>query len=766
VQIFWLKILLPVLAAAVCLNPHTPLWLVPVVLSLLLLLYQRRQQLFLIGCLLLLLLNGLVHWRILLPPPAVDEDGSAGYRGRVTQVAPLTWSQRVTLRDVAHLTAEGAHPLTGRYQLFLTDADPVRPGDQLRWQGRRTEIAPPLNRGEPDWRWRGQLAGICGEFRRLQCSEVTAGRLPWPREWQQRLRGRLERYLDGSRLQLLSAMLLGEREQMAADLREDFVRAGVIHLLAVSGLHVGFIAAILLGCLRLLPLPRKLGWLLLPLLLVAYACICGGRPSVVRAVTMATALAWGQALERRVFPIACLLASAALSGLADPLCFFELGFQLSYLAVLSVLLATRCRLSARPFLNRLLQAGLVSLACFCSLAPLLLYHFGQLSPIGILVNLPAIPLAGLITGQGMLLLAMADMPGPATLVAAALSGSLQLLQQLVQAGARLPGAGCLLPQPSLTQLLLWLLALLLLFLPGLRRRGPKLLLLLLATCAWLWLWQPQPGLELAAINVGQGDAIFLQSPGGHRTLIDAGARWGRVDRGRLQVVPYLRRRGVHHLDLIILTHTDLDHLGGMPAVLREIGCDTIYLPESRDHPLFQELLDICREREIVTQTGRAGQILARQPGYRLYLLSPPSGWPGDANDRSLVTKCVYGSCSALLTGDAGRCTEDMLIRIWGGFLRSDLLKAGHHGSAGASSARFLEQVAADRALISAGRGNRYGHPAPAVLERLREAGTDVLRTDREGTLELKGNGENWVRQPPWWRRPLGSVFRSLARLWN
>jgi len=763
-QIFWLKILLPLLNAALLLNPHTPLWLALVTTPLLILAYTRHQRLFLLLGMMLILCLGMVRWFLLTPPSLLQVSSKHNLGGEVRTAVPYSWGTRITLRKAYLVTQEGRRAVPGYYQLICEPGQTPAIGDRLRFQAVYRQLSLPFNRSDTDWRWRGQLQGIIGEFTKVQQLQIEPGREPWYQQVRSTLLNRLGSQLSGAQLEIAGAMLLGARDQLSGDLKERFVQAGIIHLLAVSGLHTGFIAAIILGLLRLLPISRKTCWFLLPLLLSLYALICGGRPSVIRAVMMATVYFWGQALERGVTPMHSLLTSATLVGLNNPLQIFTVGFQLSHLAMLTVVLAVRLRIPGKKLSVWLLQSLIVSLSCFLVLAPLIMYYFGRLSPIGILANLPAIPLAAVITGQGALLLACADIPLLADAAGGSLNLTLRILEWLIAGAASAPGSNWQLPAPALEQLLLAMMILVLLFLPGIRRRLQKTILLLLAAGTLFWWQHTGTQFEIAAINVGQGDAILLQSPGGHETLIDAGVKRGRLDRGHLQVVPYLRTQGIDKLDLILLTHADMDHIGGIPSVLREIGCDTLCLADVRDHPHFREIVQICDSTQTTLKMVTAGEILISEPGYRLYLLSPSAGWQANANERSLVLKAVHGSCSVLLTGDAGVKCERMLVSIWGSFLQSELLKLGHHGSNTASCDAFLEQVKPEHGLISCGLNNRYGHPATEVLERFERKAVQLYRTDLTGTLELTSDSRRWQLQPPWWQRSLGEYRNGLGVL--
>jgi len=262
------------------------------------------------------------------------------------------------------------------------------------------------------------------------------------------------------------------------------------------------------------------------------------------------------------------------------------------------------------------------------------------------------------------------------------------------------------------------------------------LLFLLLVCVMVWwcLWElRKPGkFRVVFFDVGQGDSIFMEDSQKHQILIDGGI--GKLVLSRLgRILPFFDRS----LDLVILTHPDQDHLGGILEVLNKYQVDQVFYAGIVDESAsYQEFLKILKEEKIKTAFPVAGEKLRLASGAYLNFLSP-SDIAGkkfkDTNQSSFVIRLVNGEKEYLLTGDAGIDVETKLIKN-NVYLRSDILKVGHHGSKNSTSDNFLKAVAADQAVISVGE-NKYGHPAPEVLERLNKMGIEILRTDEKGNVE-------------------------------
>jgi competence protein ComEC len=277
-----------------------------------------------------------------------------------------------------------------------------------------------------------------------------------------------------------------------------------------------------------------------------------------------------------------------------------------------------------------------------------------------------------------------------------------------------------------------------------------------AACAAFMLIPATPldgGLEIAFLDVGQGDAVAIRTPAGRWLLVDAGPIEDRFDAGEKRVLPFLRSRGADGVEAMILTHPHADHVGGAGAVLRGMRVGRVVEPGLPfGTPLYRDLLRTVDERGVPWSVARQDRVL-RIDGVELLFLWPSVrslDSPADANDISAVVQIRYGEFSALLTGDAPSEVEEHLVSRYGAALRSDVLKAGHHGSRTATSDAFLRAVQPELAVISCGVRNRYRHPAPETLHRLEARGVPVARTDLEGTVvvRVEPGGASWERAEP------------------
>jgi competence protein ComEC len=263
----------------------------------------------------------------------------------------------------------------------------------------------------------------------------------------------------------------------------------------------------------------------------------------------------------------------------------------------------------------------------------------------------------------------------------------------------------------------------------------------LALLAWapLVLRSTDDVVEIHAIDVGQGDAFAIRTPAGRWLLVDTGPRTARGDAGRDRVVPYLLGRGARRLEALILTHPDADHIGGAEAVLEAFETGIVIDPGlSAGKDIFIDLLAAARQSDQRWIAGRAG-VSFTVDGVQITLMYPlvQVDASSSANDNSVVFRLAFGAFAGLFLGDAPMSVEDELVALHGDGLRAAVLKVGHHGSSTSTGDAFLRAAQPSLALVSAGRGNRYGHPNPGVLRRLERHGVRVLRTDESGNFIIR-----------------------------
>jgi len=244
-------------------------------------------------------------------------------------------------------------------------------------------------------------------------------------------------------------------------------------------------------------------------------------------------------------------------------------------------------------------------------------------------------------------------------------------------------------------------------------------------------------LAVVVLDVGQADSILVVTPSGKTALIDAGNSQDDADK---VILPYLRKNRIQRLDYLVLTHPHQDHVGGMPEILKNVDVTVAaFSGEPSTNSTYQQFLSIVRQHNMRALEARRGKSLDLGPDVQAAILNPPEQFFEDTNDNSVVIRLAWRDVSALLMGDAGAEAEKSILES-GAKVRSTILKVGHHGSSTSSTARFLDAVKPQYAVISVGAGNEYGHPAQRTLDALARRNVTTFRTDKHGSVTLLSDG--------------------------
>jgi competence protein ComEC len=680
-----------------------------------------------------------------LPTPVTIE-------GRLA-AEPVRWSsdRARLLIDVDGYRADAERqPVSGRVQLAVFgETGALGEGQRVVAEARLYRPIGFRNPGGFDYPAELRRDGILlvGNARGDRVVAATADTPTWPvavRRWAvETIRGQLPE----TSAALLAGLLLGDRTTLPRETDDSFRRAGVYHLLAVSGFNVALVASSVFATMALVGVPRRGAALTAAVVLVGFALVVGGQPSVLRATVMGLLLLLSVLLERKSQAMNALALAALLLLLWSPGDLRDPGFQLSFAATAGIVYlspAVAAWLETVGCPTWLARALGVSLSAQVAVTPVMLATFHQLSLIGVVANLLVVPLAAPATTLGMLALAASTISSTVGgLCFEAVWAIIVALRAVVWAAAAVPGAMVHLPAPHWAAVVTWYGALVLIPCVGRRRRAGSGVAALLGVAVGLSLWPwvaPGDGrLRVIVLDVGQGDAILVELPDRRRMLIDGGPGGARrFDVGERVIAPFLWNRATRRLQVVALSHSDADHAGGLGAVLRHFTVDEFW-ESGLWSPAGEETRRALERAHVPRRVLRAGERM-RFGEALISVLNPDGDVPMDPNDASLVLRLDWRGMSMLLTGDLGWQGEERLRERARAALAVHVLKVAHHGSRFSSSTAFLAAAQPAVAIVSVGARNPFRHPAPEVLQRLDAAGARVYRTDRDGAVIVETDG--------------------------
>ena len=567
---------------------------------------------------------------------------------------------------------------------------------------------------------------------------------------------------------LATALLFGSSDFITQNTMDNYRELGIVHLLAISGLHITIIVAIVYNLLLRIGLTREKSIVILLVCLPIYAILTGASPSVNRSVFMTMLFLIGRRwVKSGQFVAIDVIAMTFLIYLfVDPYVLFNVGFQLSFLVTFTLLLSAPyiLKMTQHP-VSLLLTTSFLSMLCS---APILLYFFFEFSIISVLVNILYIPVFNVILLPYLLFvfvlhLLLGSLIDP---LLYPLNEMIIFTNNLTEKIADLPWNTIILGRPSMLFILLYGWGLFLFFV--LWEKGvkgmKKFFLFLFPFVLFLgqyMLTNLSLDGEVTFLDVGQGDCIFIRLPFGKGNyLIDTGGgltfekqpwqeRDHAYDVGEDTVVPFLKSKGVTTIDKLILTHGDADHAGSAEAILQEMKVQELVLSDRKEkNELERKLIGMAQSEGVAIRNVHAGDSW-RVGENRFYILSPEGNSQGDSNNGSIVLYTKLGGLRWLFTGDLEAEGEAELIKK-NPTLAVDVLKVGHHGSKSSTTEDFLESVSPKWAIISVGENNRYQHPHQEILDRLQMNKINIYRTDQLGAITYtfrKDTGTFSVQNP-------------------
>ncbi|MCC6141151.1 MAG: DNA internalization-related competence protein ComEC/Rec2 [Nitrospira sp.] len=739
---------------------------------------------------------GVIYWTVVTPPVSThprndfSSESSTEYTGRIVGLVQHAPSRLTMVVDL--ISSSDDVPYARRIKLTWRDfGDVVWGGDRIVFRARLRLPAGSLNPRGFDYAAYVERQGIeaVGTVTGPEAVRVLPPAYEsswWWNSWGRidRWRGVIREKAIGSLAQptrgLFLGIVIGERGYLQDDLQEWFMTTGTIHLLSISGSHLGLVAVVVFGAIRrgltVLPsamllrlsrfvTPIRLAILCTGLVVTLYALLAGAELATMRAwimICVGLAAMW---IGSERYLLHALAGAALVILLHDPRAMGDISFQLSFVSVLAIIwgmaaLSSRsnsgeqARTKQSIWGRHIQEAIILGAAVTLATTPLVAWYFNQVPWLGLATNLVAVPFTG------MILVPLGLLSACVTLVHVSADlplSSIQeyLLEWMVNAlhwCATLPGSDWRVPAPSLGSMVVCYLGL---FLVGgsLRfrhRRAIGSMLIALALGGWALSGIPAADGDrwrVTFLDVGQGDSALLQLPDGTTVLIDGGGKYERFDMGRSVIAPFLLNQGIRRLDHIIATHPQQDHVGGLPWIIRHLEVGAFWHTGiQRSEPLFKELREVVAARTVHAHVATGGEDVVQGESCRLTVLNPSGARDREIsvrnvsgtvlNNESVVVQLACGHQRILFAADI---EIDGLHRLT--TLAQDsvtVLKVPHHGARSSLDRRWIGLIRPRYAVFSVGKNNSYGHPADDVVEAYSAVGSEVLRTDRDGAVIVTG----------------------------
>lgn len=648
----------------------------------------------------------------------------------------------------------------GSLRVFLKEEERIPIGASVLLQGKLKPTEPARNPGAFDSQSYYKAQHISYLMFQGTVQKVS-GTCSWYKERLARVRDFFAQILGkagGEEAGIFAAMLLGEKSLLEEETKLQYQMAGIVHVLAISGLHLSLLGMGLFKLLKWIGLGNLPAGGIALAAIYQYGLLTGSSVATLRAVSMFLLSVGAVILGRTYDMLTALAFGAILLLLESPDYLYHSGFLLSFGSVLGVGVVSPIFTKCLPKRCVFLRSLTASLAVQAVTLPILLYFYYEVSLYGIFLNLLVLPTvaAVLLWGIGGTILGGICLPAGKALL---WPGRLLLkgYQLLCVYGCRQPWCTWVAGKPENWQILVYygsLAGCVLLWMQqgkrqeerkGKRYRFTEILLqgislVWVLAAVWLLGFRGSQPFTVTCLDVGQGDASVISTPQGEHYLCDGGSS-SASGVGTYQILPFLKSQGISCLDGIFVSHTDQDHISGIEEILEARGkaltsvrVKALYLPAWEEKPeAYERLEELAKEAAVPVIALGTGDVLERH-GLKFQVLAPQRGARiGDVNEGSLVLQAEYGAFRGLFTGDIGEETERTLLAQ---VSPCQFLKVAHHGSRYSSCEAFLQRVKPKLGVISCSASNTYGHPSPETLERLEEAGSAVRITRDSGAVTV------------------------------
>lgn len=563
---------------------------------------------------------------------------------------------------------------------------------------------------------------------------------------------------------MITAMIVGDKGELDKDMKDLYQKSGISHIIAISGLHVTLLGISLYNLLKLLRLPTLVSTIISIFLLYSYGVLTNFSVSTNRAVVMLIVLMLSKVIGRTYDLLSATCLSALIILCQSPLEMYDIGFLLSFGAILAIGILEPIFSNLFPVKSKLIKGLYSSISIQLLTLPIILYNFYEIPSYSILINLIVIPLSSLLILLGALsgLIGLVLLPISKILIGGVYV-ILKFYEFICNLNVSLPINSILIGRPALYLILTYYVILtVFLFLYHIEKKKRYLSILLFLVVIFI---KPTNRLELTFLDVGQGDGIFMMTPTKKTYLIDGGSSTVRGI-GKYRIIPFLKSKGIWRLDYVFITHMDEDHISGILEIIEQmeikesdyynnrIKIENLIVPRIRtQEERYHELIAQAYDKGInVIYMDKGDVIHDKEVSISCY--HPAKDYaPASKNEYSMVLSVHYNNFDLLLTGDVEGQGEEELLAYLKNMHRSnknlegkeyDVLKISHHGSKNSTPVPFLELVNPRYSIISYGKNNTYGHPHKELLTRLEEANSSIITTQDAGAITIVTDG-NYIR---------------------
>lgn len=581
------------------------------------------------------------------------------------------------------------------------------------------------------------------------------------------MKGKIEQNITDATSGLLSGMLIGDKSNLPKEIQEDFRNSSLSHILAISGMHVSYVMLGITFLISKMKFSKKISKIITIVILLFFIILTGKTASVERACFMSVYAILASLLHKRANVLASISISILIILIINPYSILDIGLQLSYGGTLGIVLIypilKKCKKSKKEkakenkfqkliqkIKEKILDIIRITVSANLVIFPIILYQYNTMSFTFIISNLLISSIIGIIIIFGLISVFASYIFMPLAKVMFFLTQILlNILAQTAHLCAKLPFSKVYFPTPKIYVIIIYYLFLIYIILAKrniilVKKISKKIFIIfiIIVIISNLIIKIIPKAFTISFIDVGQGDSMLISTPKGKRILVDGGGTRDteNFDVGRQTLIPYLLNKGITKLDYIVISHFDSDHATGVAQILGKIDVSSIILTRQlEENDIYRHILSIAKEKKIKLIYVKEGDVL-KIGGIKISIIHPENKLMinNPMNNNSIVCKVEYNSFSMLLTGDIEMEAEELILRK-NINLKADVLKVAHHGSKTSTTGEFLKAINPKVALIGVGKNNNFGHPSNEVIQRLKENGTRIYRTDENGEISITVN---------------------------